>query len=334
MECQNAQDSEEFQQSEAPQDSEESRNETDSDEQGSEESANSSNEDTRDTARFKKRMLKLMSNENVCNNLYMFVEDLWDWILRQGNSRLDIEFSEAMSTAKNIKTHRGWFPISPEFVDRLENISQNQNVARFKEAIKNTPSLVSDDNNFRISSRSNYSINSILQGKKEAIVAFEFRHKAIKICTQKGICGFLFKLILGHDDDFKMELGYSKSDYKDRSSHDPPNLDFHDNLMFAQRMHIMVTGFKGTNWSLPLSWEGKPTFDDNKNIVRWGRHQFKVDGPSGADSGQGSSTENSPEGLNTRLGTIAGNSSEPYSDLVYNWGVLDEVRFEVYYCTA
>lgn len=324
----------ELQQSEAPQDSEESRNETDSDEQGSEESANSSNEDTRDAAGFKNRMLKLMANENGCNNLYMFIEDLWDWILRQGNSRLDIDFPETMSTVKKIKTHRGWFPISPDFVDRLVNISQNQNVARFKEAIKNTSSLISDDNNFRISSRGNYSMNSILQGTEEAIVAFEFRHKAIKVCTQKGICGFLFKLILGHDDDFKMELGYSKSDHKDRRSQDPLNLDFHDNLMFAQRMHIMVTGFKGTNWSLPLSWEGKPTFDDNKNIVSWGRHKFKVNGPSGSDSSQGSSIESSPEGLNSRQGTIAGNSSELYTDLVYNWGVQDEVRFEVYYCTA
>ena len=299
---------------------------------------NHSNSDTRDTAQFKSRMLKLMATESVCN-LYMFIEDLWDWISKQGQVRLDIDFRETMKTVNNIKTHRGWFPICSEFLDKLENLCQNQNVTQFKDAIKNSPSLISDDSNFRIISGEN--VKYLLQGKNKAKVGFQFTHKDGKDCTQKGICGFLFKLSLEPStDDFKMELGYSKSDYKDKvkvkDAQDCVHLDFHDHLMFAQRMHVMLTGYKGTTFSLPLSWEGKPKFDEHKNMVSWGRHNFLADKTPKVDANLAEEVEDSPKSMpgSSEQGISAGAPSLVNSDKVYNWEERDEVRFDVYYCTA
>ena len=322
--------------------------------QESEDSVDSSHEDTEDTARFKDRMMKLKASESI-SNLYMMIEDLWDWILSQGNKKLEIEFEELMPALKCIRTQRGWFKISPQFIDCIENVHENENVKEFREAVKNTPALFSKKENHVIVSRDEkddhkYNLKTLFQESKgDGKLAFEFQHERVKDCKREGVCGFLFKLKLGSNDDFEIELGYSKSDFDNLN----PKVHFHDDLMFAQRMHVMITGYKGKHWCLPLSWEDKPTFDENKNMIRWGRHRFPVEvraGSSlseGASSSSKTSTETKPDptsaakdpepSSSTSIQPDPGNGlerkTEDCSDWVYQWGAEDKVRLMVFYCT-
>ena len=329
----------------------ESENEVKSEE--SEDSVDSSHENTEDTVRFMGRMMKLKASENI-SNLYMMIEDLWDWLLTQGNKRLDIEFADLMPVLECIKTHRGWFKISPRFIDCIGNIDDNENVEKFREVIKSTSSLFSDNENPAIKSREDYDLKTLLQESREGNIAFDFQHINVKDCPIEGFCGFLFKLSLGATDDFKMELGYSKSDFENLN----PKVHFHDNLMFAQRMHVMITGYKGKHWSLPLSWEDKPTFDENKNMISWGRHRFPVEVRGGSSLSEGASTSSTTStktnpdpsassstltetklepSSSTSTQSDPGNSleskTEDCSDWVYQWGAEDKVRLMVYYCT-
>ena len=322
--------------------------------QESEESVDSSREDTEDTARFKDRMMKLKASENI-SNLYMMIEDLWDWILTQGNRKLEIEFEELMPVMKCIRTQRGWFKISPEFIDCIENIHENENVEEFRKAVKNTPAFFSEQENHVIISRDKkddhkYNLKIMFQESKgDGKIAFEFQHKRVQDCKREGVCGFLFKLKLGSNDDFEIELGYSKSDFENLN----PKVHFHDNLMFAQRMHVMITGYKGKHWSLPLSWEDKPTFDENKNMISWGRHRFPVEVRAGSSLSEGASTSSKTLNTSTSSSTSTETKPEPSSststqsdprnslerktedcsDWVYQWGAEDKVRLMVYYCT-
>ncbi|KAL5259103.1 hypothetical protein ACHWQZ_G009530 [Mnemiopsis leidyi] len=322
--------------------------------QESEDSQDSSNADTEDTARFKERIMKLKASEST-SNLYMMIEDLWDWILSQGNAKLDIEFSDLMPSIECIKTQRGWFKISSKFMDCIGNINENENVETFREAVKNCPSLFSKVEGEAVDSRNDYNLKTLFRDSKtEGKIAFDFQHKDVKDCKIKGFCGFLFKLSLGPTDDLKIELGYSESDYKDL------NLHFHDNLMFAQRMHVMITGYKGKHWSLPLSWEEKPTFDENKNMVSWGRHQFPLEvradsSPNAGTESSSSTSSQTNEDPGSSSSTASPTKVDPSSpsnqtksdlsnslhnqtegdssEWVYQWGVADEVRLRVYYCT-
>jgi hypothetical protein len=66
-----------------------------------------------------------------------------------------------------------------------------------------------------------------------------------------------------------MKLCYADPEYRGQ------NLHLHDNLVFAQRMHIVLTGRNGHRL-YPLSWEDRPVLDDNNQIIQWGRHRFTI----------------------------------------------------------
>ena len=261
-------------------------------------STDSSNSDVEDTAKFKERMRELCYNEHVCS-LYVLIEDLWYWILDSGDKRLDINFVETMDILKDIKIYRGWFSVSKEFVQRLDNPSgNNKNLIAFRKALEEAKSLICDEG-CRISSRRNYCIRTMLENSNEAKIAFEYCPPEAKTCQIQGKCGFLFKASTSSNGHFDMKLCYAESEYRGL------NLHLHYNLIFAQRMHVMLSGRNGYRYSDPLSWEGRPEVDKYGIITKWGRNNF-----------------------------MEHSEPEPQtSKNEHRWQSFDQASFEVYYCS-
>ena len=264
-----------------------------------EQSTDSSNADVVDTAEFKGRMCKLFESAYVCN-LYMFIEDLWYWILDEGERRLDIDFTETLEMVENIRIYRGWFPVSCDFVKMLDNPSRNENLEEFRKALESAKSLISA-NGVRIDSQKlsekDHCISTMLL-ENEGKVAFQYHPPEVTFCERRGYCGFLLKATVSSEGQFQMKMCYAEREYNSQHLHP------HDNLIFAQRMHVMLTGWNGHRLC-GLSWEGAPVIGGEGQIVQWGRHRFTGN----------TEPQSSGKGYN------------------YTWQSSDQPRFVVFYCT-
>lgn len=269
-----------------------------------EQSTDSSNSDVVDTAEFKGRMLKLFESAYVCN-LYMFIEDLWYWILDEGERRLDIDFTETMEMVKNIRIYRGWFPVSCDFVKMLDNPTGNKNLEEFRKALESEEPLICA-HSVKVLSEKDHCISTMLL-ENEGTVAFQYRPPEVTFCERRGYCGFLLKATVSKEGQFQMKMCYAERDYKSSEREyksQNKNFHHHDNLIFAQRMHVMLTSWNGPRLC-GLSWEGAPVLDGEGQIVQWGRHRF------------------------------TGNTEPQASGKGYNYTLQssDKPKFVVFYCT-
>ena len=242
---------------------------------------------------------KLADNDKV-KNFYMVVEALWELLIVSVEPGDDLitDFEGVAEELNNIRIHRGWFPISSQFLDRLDRSGSNKNAVELLESIKKYKKSVCDKTNKSVRASSN-SIWTILESGVKSTVKFHLQSPNSPACetSKPGHCGFLLNISpLKQDtsDSFMIRMGYNPAEY-------PEDLHPHTNLVFAQHMHLALTS-PGRNSLFPVSWSGRPRRVEGGVI--WGRYRY---------------------------GGCSGESGDEHEKYYYEWRKDEEAQFEIYY---
>ena len=203
------------------------------------------------------------------------MDGLISWTLDK-NTPKNHNFSGFVAEIEKLKSEFGWHPLPYEYLKGLCSTASN---SPWLHGIQSSESFISSHTTKKgyltfHSKKVNVDLLFSSPGESSEYI---LKCKSNMGCTETGSCGILIRMF-NHQVRKCKKRRFNKIQVcsVDETVDSEPGLHFHNELV-SQNVHLCLYAVT-CGLFVPLSWYGKPEYDDDNGLWRWGASNFSDEG--------------------------------------------------------